>query len=181
MKARLGELQQKLEYHERNKATSTYSDAPGVGDSENTSKSPSVQLPTPTNTTDDSPSPRANELMVFDDIHLPNYHSPHVFHTDASQLFDLSPVTTPSTSQPPGVFTVEQSNIMDSGYNSAVVHEYLRLHMQPFDTQHRTADGQVNNYALGASVHGNDSLCKFIRKTYRIFCLIVQSTNGWFQ
>ncbi|KAK3499445.1 uncharacterized protein B0T23DRAFT_305992 [Neurospora hispaniola] len=158
MKARLGQLQQKLEYHERNKGTSTYRDAPGVGDSENTSRSPCVQLPTPTYTTDDSPSPRANELMVFDDVHLPNYHSPHVFHTDASQLFDLSPITTPLTSQPPRVFTVEQSNITDSGYSSAVVHEYLRLHMQPFDTQHRTADGQVNNFALGASVHGHDSL-----------------------
>ncbi|ESA42494.1 hypothetical protein NCU01074 [Neurospora crassa OR74A] len=156
MKARLGELQQKLEYHERNKATLTYGDAPGVGDSENTSRSPSVQLPTPTYTTDNSPSPRANELMVFNDIHLPNYHSPHVFHTDASQLFDLSPITTPLTSQPSGVFTVEQSNITDSGYSSAVVHEYLRLHMQPFDTQHRAADGQTNNYAIDGSAHGND-------------------------
>ncbi|KAK3351098.1 hypothetical protein B0H65DRAFT_108080 [Neurospora tetraspora] len=158
MKARLGELQQKLEYHERNKGTSTDGDAPGVGDGEDTNRSPSVQLPTPAYTTDNSPSPRANEeLVVFDDIHLHNYHSPHAFHTDASQLFDLSPVTTPLTTQPPGVFTVGQSNITDSGYTSAVVHEYLRLQMQPFDTQHRVADGQANNYALGVSVHGGDS------------------------
>lgn len=163
MKARLGELQQKLEYHERNKGTSTEDDAPdiGDGDGEDTNRSPSVQLPTPTYTTDNSPSPRPNEeLVMFDDIHLHNYHSPHALHTDASQLFDLSPVTTPLTTPPAEVFPARQASMTDSGYTSAVVHEYLRLQMQSFDTQHHSASVQANNYALGVSSHGGDSFCK---------------------
>ncbi|KAK1773097.1 hypothetical protein QBC45DRAFT_455715 [Copromyces sp. CBS 386.78] len=158
MKARLGELQQKLEYHERNKGTSTDGDAAGVGDGEDTNRSPSTQLPTPAYTTDNSPSPRANEeLVMLDDIHLHNYHSPHAFHTDVSQLFDLSPVTTPLTTQPAGVFPVRQSNITDGEYTSAVVDEYLRLQMQPFETQHLGANGQGNDYTLSVSAHGGDS------------------------
>lgn len=160
MKARLGELQKKLEYHERNKGASTNGDAPGVydGDGENTNRSPSVQLPTPTYTTDNSPSPRPNEeLVMLDDTHLHTYHSSHAFQTDASKLFGLSPATTPLTTPPSGVFQSRQSSITDGEYTSAVVHEYLRLQMQSFDTQHQSASLQANNFAMGVSPHGGDS------------------------
>ncbi|KAK3403411.1 hypothetical protein B0T20DRAFT_26059 [Sordaria brevicollis] len=161
MKARIGELQQKLEYHERNKGTSTNGDSPN-GDGANgqdTNRSPSVQLPTPTYTTDNSPSPRPDEESVmFEDIHWHNYHDPHALHADATQLFDLLPVTTPSNTPPSGVFSARHSSITDSGYTSTAVQEYLRLRMESFDNQHHPAGLQAHNYDLGLSARSGDSL-----------------------
>lgn len=179
MKARLGELQQKLEYHEKNKGTSTDGDASGFAGRDDANRSPSVPLPTPAYTADNSPSPRPNEeRIMFDDIHWNDYNnSPHALHTGTNQLFDPSPVTSPLTTPAPEGFTAQHSNITASGYALAAVNEYLRLQMQSFDTGHVGTNGQGNGYAHGVSAYGADPFCKFTNIPF----YAVQSTDIYFQ